>query len=99
MREIRKPLEKRIRALCDFSLNTQIEDRSFINGEVADVKFISEQQFNSLLKFKKFEEVDVTVPVECVIPIIEKPLVIENKEEFVLEDNLKNKVDELVFRE
>lgn len=105
MRVTNQVFEKKIRALCDFSLNTLIEDKTFISGEVATIKFMSRKQFNSFLEFKKFEEVDEIVPVERIIPIIEEPpieeipTVVEDREGFVLEDNIKNKVDDLVFRE
>ncbi len=95
-------IKRKIRALIDCTLNTTIESKSLLAGEVAAVRFKDKFQFNELLKLHNFVEVNIGEPERRVIPIV-VPLESNNgtmesreirkqtefSDNFVLEENLK----------
>jgi hypothetical protein len=89
---------KKIRALIDTTLNTTIELIPLVKGEVAIVKFKDMTQFDGLQKLGVFVEADIDEPVKKEIPVIrrEGESKVEDDSSFVLENNLTNRINELM---
>ena len=94
----------KIKALKDFELDTTLEERFLVKGEITSVKFKDKQQVEDLLKFDNFVEAGSEELEKKEIPIIRKPISSDTESvqvlktglggDFEISDYLTNKVGE-----